>query len=165
MGIILFYGVRGGDSNVNIFFLSKHWSLCCFGLIVNYSSFKVMFVCQRSDYIVPQNQSMASQTMFRLLSVKPCRLKLLFIQTFLYISCASAISCTSFYKTYTICLDRLLGLCNHFCTLYSNIASCKCQVIGTTKHAALVLMLYRCIQQLNRKTLPNHQSWTQTVFI
>ena len=36
---------------------------------------------------------------------------LLFIQTLPRILCAGAISRVSFYR---ICLDRLLGLCNHF---------------------------------------------------
>ena len=47
----------------------------------------------------------------KLLSVKPCRPMLLFIQTLPRILCAGAISRVSFYR---ICLDRLLGLCNHF---------------------------------------------------
>ena len=49
----------------------------------------------------------------KLLSVKPCGPMLLFIQT---LPRAGAISRVSFYR---ICLDRLLGLCNHFSGEYT----------------------------------------------
>ena len=67
----------------------------------------------------------------KLLSVKPCRPMLLFIQTLLRILCAGAISRVSFYS---ICLDRLLGLCNHFSGECPHVLTLRVYTIELHRH-------------------------------